>query len=342
MKRLFVALVVVLAVGVGACTPRVAGLGPPVGPAQVAEDAFTTRDGLTLPLRRWGSLDAQTVVLALHGFNDYSNAFADAGPWLAAEGGVAVYAYDQRGFGAGPQPGLWAGQEALTADLADAVAALRARHPGARLVVLGESMGGAVILAALAGANPPPVDGVVLAAPAVWGHSTMPWAQRTLLRMVAAVAPGLRLSGRGLNILASDNLEMLYGLGADPLVLKRTRVDAVLGLVDLMETAYRGASAVPRDVPVLWLYGARDEVVPRRPTVEAARALAPDPAAGRRFVLYPNGWHLLLRDLGNEVVLEDIAAWLADPTAALPSGAETNPAVVDPAAPLPPRVGRGW
>ena len=44
----------------------------------------------------------------------------------------------------------------------------------------------------------------------------------------------------------------------------------------------------------------------------------------QRLVVYSNGWHMLTRDLQREVVLSDIAAWLADPAAALPSRAEVQ------------------
>ena len=54
----------------------------------------------------------------------------------------------------------------MRSDLSDAVAAARARYPGAPVYALGESMGGAVVLTALASANPPAVDGVILVAPA--------------------------------------------------------------------------------------------------------------------------------------------------------------------------------
>jgi hypothetical protein len=37
---------------------------------------------------------------------------------------------------------------------------------------------------------------------------------------------------------------------------------------------------------------------------------------------YPNGWHLLNRDLDAEVMYRDVAAWLRDDTAPLPSGAD--------------------
>ena len=40
------------------------------------------------------------------------------------------------------------------------------------------------------------------------------------------------------------------------------------------------------------------------------------------IAVYPEGWHMLLRDLNGHVVVEDIAAWTLDPAAPLPSGAD--------------------
>ena len=111
-------------------------------------------------MRVWSS-DAppRAVVLALHGFNDYSKSFeAPAAAWRKA--GIAVYAYDQRGFGAAPHHGLWPGVAAMTGDLAVASRLLRARYPGTPLYLLGESMGASVILAAYGGADRPDADGV--------------------------------------------------------------------------------------------------------------------------------------------------------------------------------------
>ena len=134
------------------------------------------------------------MILALHGFNDYSNSFEGPGEAWAKQG-IAIYAYDQRGFGRSDNPGVWAGAEAMRADLNDAVAAARARYPGVPVFVLGESMGGAVMLTALASAAAPRagasnasadapilnVDGVILAAPAVWSRGDMPLTYRAAL-----------------------------------------------------------------------------------------------------------------------------------------------------------------
>jgi len=326
MTRLRRLLVLMGAAAVlAACTPHFPEAGAGHMTPTIDDGTFLARDGTRLPMRAWrpDHNPVRTVILALHGFNDYSNAFAEAGPWLAAEG-IAVYTYDQRGFGRAPQAGRWPGTAALLQDLRDAVAVLRARHPDARLVLLGESMGGALAITALAAADPPPVDAAVLAAPAVWGRSTMPWYQRLALAVAVRIVPGLKLSPKGLGIWPSDNVPMLIALANDPLIIKKTRVDAAYGLTNLMDAAY--AAAGDMSVPVLWLYGRRDEVVPAAPTLNAARRL--DPAKGQVFVLYPNGWHMLLRDLQGERVLRDIAAWAKDPSAPLPSRAAVDPAEV--------------
>jgi len=139
----------------------------------IESDAFLTRDGLRLPLRHWDAQHPRAVIVALHGMSDYSQAFDLPGPWWAAHG-ITVYAYDQRGFGAAPNAGLWPGTLSLCADLDDFVEAARAKFPRIPIYALGESMGGSVVLAAMASARPPRVDGVILVAPAVWSRNDMP------------------------------------------------------------------------------------------------------------------------------------------------------------------------
>lgn len=289
------------------------------------ETAFHTRDGLSLPLRRWLPADGapKAVILGLHGLNDYSNCYSEAGPWLA-EHGIALYAYDQRGFGAAPRPGRWPGIDDLTGDVTAAAAVLRAQYPDTRLILMGESMGGAVSIAALTGPTPPDVDGVILSAPAVWARRAMPWYQRLILETTIRLMPEKAFSGKGLDVWPSDNFEMLRGLGQDPLILKETKVEVLYGLTDLMDRAYGGAAALT--LPVLWLYGAHDEIVPAKATLAVASSLSTE--REQTFVLYKDGWHMLFRDLQGERVLGDIASWTLTPLQPLPSGEATDPRTV--------------
>ena len=45
------------------------------------------------------------------------------------------------------------------------------RYPQAKLILMGESMGAAVLMCLATELDPPPADGYVLVAPAVWGRA---------------------------------------------------------------------------------------------------------------------------------------------------------------------------
>ncbi len=275
-------------------------------------------DGTELGLTAWlppPDIETHAVIIGLHGMNDYANTFYLAGPWFA-ERGVALYAYDARGFGRSPNRGVWGGERLMTEDLRTAVAVAQQTHPGATIAVVGDSMGAATAIAAFGAEDAPAVDRLVLVAPAVWGWSTLPSQYALTLWIGAhtfpwrAVTPPRRVTR---SRVASDNREALLQAGRAPHMIWRTRIDAVYGLVNLMETASERSANLHGDV--LFLYGAHDQIIPRASAVSAARRLP----ASARTALYEDGWHWLLRDLQREVVYADILAFIADPDAPLPS-----------------------
>jgi alpha-beta hydrolase superfamily lysophospholipase len=303
----------------GACAPQVQTAGPPVAAPELRGDAIRTADGIVLPLRAWlpqGKIRA--VVLGVHGLNDYGNSFAmPAQTWRKA--GIATYAYDQRGFGDTPQRGIWPGTDRLVADFIAAAALMRARHPRVPLYASGTSMGGGVVLAAMARPDAPSLDGIILEAPAVWSRVTMPAVYPPGMWLLAHTVPAYRWHLGEIQKKLTDNQAVVQGLARDPKVLQDLRFDALYGLFDLMDTAY---AAAPRmRVPVLLLHGDHDEFVPRSPILDVARAL---PQSLKRFAVYERGWHILYRDLQAEIVHRDVAAWIADRNAPLPSGADLS------------------
>lgn len=297
------------------CAPRLMTIGEPLVTPRLEQNALVMRDGAHLPLRQWPASRPRAVLLGLHGFNDYSNAYAMPGAWFAQQG-ITVYAYDQRGFGRAPGHGHWAGSQAMSDDLHTAVRLLQARHPGLPFYIVGESMGGALLMHSMSAADAPKVDGLILAAPAVWGWRSLNILYSSVLWSAARLVPDWTLSGRGLGRQASDNIEMLRGLGRDPLVIKETRIGTIYGLVGLMDEGAAAASSI--SLPVLLMYGAKDEIVPADPVATALEKMKGK--TGFTAMCYPNGWHMLMRDLEREIVWRDLAAWMADPRAKLPSG----------------------
>lgn len=315
-------LVALCAFGLAACAPRLQLPGPAITAPRLNADIVVAPDGAHLPLRVWTpDGPPKAVVLALHGFNDYANAFDDPGQsW--AKHGVITYAYDQRGFGGAPNRGVWAGTAAYVDDLRLAADLLRGRHPGLPFYILGESMGGAVVMVAMASDTPPDNDGVILVAPAVWGRDFMPFYQTIPLWFSAHLIPWMRLTGEGLSIRPSDNIEMLRRFSADPLVIKETRIDTIHGLVDLMDAAQAAASKFA--APSLILYGLKDEVVPDNPTFAMIKRLPNFEPPRHRLAIYDNGYHMLMRDLQAQRVITDVLAWMDNPRQPLPSGADRS------------------
>jgi alpha-beta hydrolase superfamily lysophospholipase len=306
-------IVLIAAFSLPACAPRLQEIGTFDAVAQFTDEGALMADGTRLPVRTWTADDPRAIIIGVHGMSDYSNAFDMPADWLA-ERGITTYAYDQRGFGDTDQRGLWPGSEIMADDLRTVMALVKDRHPDRPVYVLGLSMGGAVTMKAQAAGLRP--DGIILAAPAIWGWQAMNPAYKAGLWLAAHTAPGSTASGSGLDIWPSDNVDMLRAFSADPLVIKETRVDAVYGLVTLMDEAYDAAESL--DVPVLYLYGANDQIVPADPTYNVMGRIG----APRRLVLYENGYHMLLRDNQRERVWQDILVWIGDHDAPLPSGEE--------------------
>lgn len=330
MKRLAIILAALL---LTACTPLVVQqAGKPElgfqGP-RLERDAFVSFDGARLGLTSWTATtpgEPWAVIVGVHGMNDYSNAFHLAAPWWASQG-VTTIAYDQRGFGRSPQRGVWGGDDLMVEDLRTITALARAKYPHAIIAVAGESMGGAVTIEAFASDRPPAADRVVLLSPAVWGWSTQPLPNKTLLWFAARfTGPKVYTPPDWLvsKVSPTDNRDELIAMGKDPLMVWGARSDTIYGLVQMMQRAWEEVGQVK--APAIYFYGAHDQIIPKKAAFSAAKKLKP----GDRSAYYAKGYHLMTRDHQGPVVWADILAFVKDPNAPLPSAAPPIPGAAAP------------
>lgn len=323
MKRL---AILAAALCLAACAPmlRQQAMTPAAGfaGAQLEPNAIISFDGARLGLSAWEAKgEPWAVIVAVHGMNDYANAFHLAGPEWAKQG-VTTIAYDQRGFGRSPRRGIWAGDDLMTEDLRTVVDLARRRYPGAIIAVVGESMGGSVAAEAFASDRPPAADRLILLSPGVWGFDTLPLPYKTMLWLAANLTAGkVYTPPRWVTdrIVPTDNRAELIAMSRDPLMIWGARSDTLYGLVKMMS---RAAEAVGEDqVPTLYCYGDRDDIIPKDAAFAAARNLRPSD----RSAYYPGGHHLLLRDLERARTIADVLSFIRDPQAPLPSGAPPIP-----------------
>ena len=296
----------------GCASPQLLETGSAIASARLSGDHYIARDGEQLAVSSWQADRPRAVFVAVHGFNEYAGVFRLPAPWFAARG-ISTYAYDQRGFGrtAAHKRGGWAGGDVMADDLKGFVAQVRASHPGLPLYVVGTSMGGAVTMKAAASGGLE-ADGLILVAPAIWGWRSMNPILKTALWVTAHTVPDQTATGSQLKIWPSDNIDWLKQYSRDPQLIKQSRFDTLYGLVTLMDEA---AAAAPRlGLPVLYLYGEKDEVVPAEPSRKVMSALSQP----HRVEVYPQGYHMLLHDKQRETVYADIMDWLGERRVAMP------------------------
>jgi acylglycerol lipase len=309
------AVVVMLA----ACSPTVVPAGGTVRAPVLVGDRYVAADGTSLPFKSWPAANGApvAVILGLHGFGDYRDAWEEPAPqWAAA--GITTYSFDLRGFGESPTRGRWAGTDTLVEDARTVAALVRARHPRVPFYVAGESMGAA--LALVAADHGLECDGLILLAPAIRSRDTFGPLLSAGLWFFAHTVPWLPAGPTSIDYKPTDNPKYLEKLRTDPLILRQPRLDMGYGLVDLMDAARESAERV--HVPYLLLYGLGDRIVPQG-AVRSVIAVMPQ-RADSRLAFYSAGYHLLLRDKEGPKVARDIVAWVGDHEATLPSGADAT------------------
>ena len=283
----------------------------------LTSDRYVAADGTSLPVTVWPADNGKprAVILGLHGFGDYRKAW-DEPAQIWAKDGITTYSYDQRGFGGSPTRGRWPGTEALVDDAKAMVLLLRARYPGVPLYLAGESMGGAVALVAEdQGAQ---IDGLILLATALRSRETFGPVATAALWFFSHTTPWFPSGPTSIDYKPTDNPKTLEKLRNDPQILRQARFDMGYGLLDLMDAAREAAARV--HVPYLMLHGLGDRIVPQEPVKAAIEVMPRRPDS--KLAFYKEGYHLLLRDKEGKTVAADIAVWIADRNAPLPSGAE--------------------
>lgn len=261
-----------------------------------------TAPATELPSRSWTpDSEVRAHIVGLHSFGDYHAAFSHLGPWFA-ERGMAVHAFDQRGFGRTSPHGHWSSRDRMVRDAL--IHARELQADGAeRIYLMGESMGGAVAMLA-AVREPELIDGLILAAPAVREGIWIRYIYNAGLSVVATVAPGATHEVER----NPDNPDLYpptaQRLARDPLVVRQVRMDTWRGLIALADRASNRAPEIK--VPVLLMFGGRDESIPEVSIKHLRRHLGEQLS----WRLYEQGPHLLLQARHWQSYARDIAAWI--------------------------------
>lgn len=262
---------------------------------------------LKVPYRSWLPLyQPKEVLLCVHGLGFSSASFADFGRSMAGRG-FAVYAVDVRGFG------QWAkrkGQdtvdfEACLLDIEQALKTLRKAYPGVPIFMVGESMGGAIAMAATA-RHPELVDGLVSSVPSsdryykiggeiiVGAHYLEDPDKKIDPEIVDKISTDERTRAQMTN-------NSMNRLTLSPKELKQFET--------FMKGNFDNAHLIEKP-PVLMLAGFKDKLVKPEGTIELFNALS---TRDKLLMVIGDGEHLLLEEnqLTNQLA-QMLNVWITD------------------------------
>lgn len=285
------------------------GTGEDAGSAAVAqahqEGWFTGADGLSLFRQAWRPPGAaRAILINVHGLGDHSGLYPTLVQHFTTRG-IAVHSPDLRGNGRS------AGQRAYVErwdeyreDLARFVALVRLEEPGRPIFLLGNSLGGLIVLdCALQGLEG--VQGVIAASPPL-GRLGVPAPLLALGRVLSRIWPRFSLrTGMDLSGLARDPVVAQTVL-ADPLFHRVGTARLSTEVVAAMARVQAAAERFP--LPLLVLHGSADRMVPPDGSrAFIARVGHPD----RELREYADAFHVLFADLDRERALTDLERWIA-------------------------------
>ncbi len=258
--------------------------------------------------------NSNIIILAIHGYNDYSKAFKEPAK-IFSKHGISTYSFDLRGFGTNNSFGEWFELEIHCHDIKKIITDLKFRNPSKKIYLLGESMGGAISISLVNRIDELPLDGLILVAPAIWNFSESNYLKSIFLKFFSTIFPKLRVSGKGIiKIRPSNNIEMLKEYSNDPFVIHKPNLKSLNGIANLMDQSFHDAKEyiLNPKFPTLIIIPMIDEIVPRKPLIEILKVKKEKEKINKlvNFKIYENNFHMILRDMDGNKITNDIKNWV--------------------------------
>ncbi|MBP6746676.1 alpha/beta fold hydrolase [bacterium] len=298
---------------------------PEVGSKQLR---IPTKAAKTAPCLSWlppADVKPRVALLCIHGFSLHKGCYAAFGKEMA-KNGIATYATDLRGFGELKDYNNREGMD-FDGDLVDIKATLQQihkNHPGMPVILLGESLGGAIALRAAA-LYPELISGLICAVPARDRFSMSDSEKKVTKTSILNTLTGdysKPMDGAAFAAVQkiSANEELRSEWKNDPLMRTYFSAKDFVQFDFFMKGNLEVAKYI-KDMPVLFLQGTDDKLIRPEGTWRLFERLA---TPNRQLVLSKNSEHLLFEE--NQFRPDDVGfvtTWIdknvspLDPTVAI-------------------------
>ncbi|MGZ4173886.1 MAG: alpha/beta hydrolase [Solirubrobacteraceae bacterium] len=245
----------------------------------------------------------RAVVVIAHGVSEHSGRYGHVAERFVREG-YAVYALDHRGHGrsGGPRPLIDRMGNAVD-DLDSLVVLAVAAHPGAGVYLLGHSMGGAISVR-YAMAHQDRLAGLILSGPLAALDAASP-PVRIIAKVLSALTPRLGVVSLDARLVSRDPA-VVRDYETDPLNSHgKLPARTVAELAGAIESFPAGVGIIT--VPTLIMYGTADQLCPTEGSVMLHERIG---ATDKTIRAFDGLYHEILNEPEQELVLDDLCAWL--------------------------------
>jgi acylglycerol lipase len=248
----------------------------------------------------------RAVVVISHGLGEHSGRYVDLATRLVDKG-FAVHAVDHRGHGrSGGARANIQRFDYVVSDLGTFVGRAQRQHPGAPVILLGHSMGGAIALAcALKYENA--LRALVLSAPALAITEAPSLLKQLMVNTLSSLRPDAGVMTIPAGAISRDP-EVVRDYRSDPLVFHGAiPARTVAELLKAMGVLQRAAHEMR--LPVLIQHGSADELVPLAATSPVYQQIG---LQRRRTIrIYEGLFHEIYNEPEKDRVIRDLENWLA-------------------------------
>jgi len=274
-------------------------------PVTHSERIFDGTDGVQIVYDVWTpDSPPRGVVILAHGYGEHARRYDHVAARFGAAG-LITYALDHRGHGRSSGKRVYLRDiSEYTEDFGTLVGIAAADHPDLARIVLGHSMGGAVVFA-YGVDHPEDYTAMVLSGPAVAAQESVSSATVLAAKLMGRLTPGMPVQDIPAAAVSRDP-EVVAAYEADPLV-HRGKVPAGIGraLIEIGETMPQRAGAIT--APLLVVHGEEDSLIP----VEGSRRLVECVGSSDvHLKVYPELYHEVFNEPEQELVLDDVTAWI--------------------------------
>jgi alpha-beta hydrolase superfamily lysophospholipase len=270
---------------------------------QPREHSLSAADGVPLFVADWllGTGAGEGIVL-MHGLGEHCGRYAHVARFFN-DCGYAVRSYDHRGHGRSGGPrGDVPDADTVMQDakrVIDDFSANLSEPP----LLLGHSMGG-TFAALYATRALSPLGGLILSSPAL--AISLSGAQKLLLQVLGAIAPGFGIPNGLKSQYLSHRPEVVEAYNSDPLVHRKISSRLLRAMLEAIEFAQNHAATL--SVDTLLLVAGDDHLVDASGSDAFFRKLAPGVGSMHSYAGY---YHEIFNEIEAGRVFDDIRTWLA-------------------------------